>query len=65
MTNLSKIDKDGRSYANYNPDEINGGGFNGVDEAIRFRIAPRFPNREDCGLSRYVWLRINDTGLLE
>ncbi|MBQ9743543.1 MAG: hypothetical protein IJW19_00275 [Clostridia bacterium] len=65
MTNLSKIDKDGKSYASYNPDEINGGGFNGVDESIRFRIAPRFPDREDCGLSRYVWLRINDTGLLE
>ena len=63
MTNLSKIDKDGRSYANYNPDEINGGGFPGRPDEIRYRIAPRFPNEQDCGMSRYVWIRINDTFL--
>lgn len=63
MTNLSKIDGNGRSYANYNPDEINGGGFPGRPDEIRYRIAPRFPNEQDCGMSRYVWIRINDTFL--
>ena len=63
MTNLAKIDKDGNSYASYSPDEICGGGFDGVPDSIRFRIAPGLPTRRDCGLSRYVWLRINDTFL--
>jgi hypothetical protein len=63
MTNLSKIDKEGRNYANYNPDEINGGGFPGRPDEIRYRVAPRFPNEQDCGMSRYVWIRINDTFL--
>ncbi len=64
MTNLSKIDKEGRSYSNYNPDEINGGGFPGRPDEIRYRVAPRFPNKQDCGMSRYVWIRINDTFLM-
>ncbi len=63
MTNLSKIDMEGRSYASYNPDEINGGGFPGIPDEIRYRIAPKFPNEQDCGMSRYVWIRINDTFL--
>lgn len=63
MTNLSKIDKNGKSYAIYNPDLINGGGFHWDAEKISFKIAHRFPTIEDCGLSRYVWIRINDTFL--
>lgn len=59
MTNLSKIDKEGKSYAIYNPDLINGGGFKQKAEEVIFRVANRFPDREDCGLSRYVWVRLN------
>lgn len=65
MTNLSKIQSDGKSYSIYNPDEINGGGFHGVSDEIRFRLANRYADREDCGISRYVWIRINDTFLKE
>ncbi len=60
MTNLSKIDKNGKSYSTYNPDEINGGGFSDKAENVKFQIAPKFSSREDCGISRYVWLRIGN-----
>ncbi len=63
LTNLSKIQKSGRSYSIYNPDEINGGGFHSYSDEVRFRIAPRFSDTEDCGISRYVWIRINNTFL--
>lgn len=63
MTNLSKIQGDGTTYSVYNPDEINGGGFDGIADSVRYRIAKRFSDREDCGISRYVWIRINDTFL--
>ena len=58
ITNLSKIDKNGKSYAIYNPDEINGGGFSDSAQDVKFQIAPKFPTKEDCGMSRYVWIRI-------
>jgi hypothetical protein len=64
MTNLSKIQTDGVTYSVYNPDEINGGGFDGTPDSIRYRVAKRFADREDCGISRYVWIRINDTFLM-
>lgn len=60
MTNLSKIDENGKSYAIYNPDLINGGGFKGKAEEVVFCVANRFPDKEDCGLSRYVWIRLNN-----
>ena len=63
MTNLSKIQMDGTTYSVYNPDEINGGGFDGTPDRIRYRVAKRFADREDCGISRYVWIRMNDTFL--
>ncbi len=63
MTNLSKIDEKGNSYAIYNPDMINGGGFDGVPEEIRYRVSPKFPIRPDFGISRYLWIRMNDTFL--
>lgn len=63
MTNLSKINENGESYANYNPDMINGGGFHCECSKINYRIAPKFPTIKDSGLSRYVWIRINDTFL--
>ncbi|MBQ7906922.1 MAG: hypothetical protein IJ309_03005 [Clostridia bacterium] len=60
-TNLSKIQKDSRSFAIYQADLITGGGFD--KSRLSFSLAPRFPKTEDCGLSRYVWIRINDTFL--
>lgn len=65
MTNLSKIDKNGKSYSTYNPDLINGGGFHWNAEETTFKLANRFASIEDCGISRYVWIRINDTFLSE
>lgn len=60
LTNLSKIHEDGTSYSTYNPDMINGGGFSDNAENVRFEIAKKFSSREDCGISRYVWLRIGN-----
>ena len=60
MTNLAKIRRDGTSYSTYNPDMINGGGFSDRAENVKFQIAPKFSTRHDCGISRYVWLRIGN-----
>lgn len=65
ISNLSKIDEAGNSYSNYCPDLITGGGFAVRAEDVKFRVANRFPDRVDCGLSRYVWIRLNDTLLKE
>lgn len=65
MTNLSKIRSDGKTYAIYNPDFINGGGFTNRSDDIKFEIAPGFPRQTDSGLSRYVWIRLFDTFLSE
>ena len=58
MTNLSKIQPNGTTYSTYNPDEINGGGFSDKAENVKFRIAKRFADQNDSGISRYVWIRI-------
>lgn len=63
LTNLSKIRLDGTTYAIYNPDEINGGGFHSNVEETTLKIAKRYASYPDCGLSRYVWIRLNDTFL--
>ncbi len=63
MTNFSKIQPDGTTYSIYNPDEINGGGFNSLSDTVRFRIANRYADICDCGISRYPWIRINDTAM--
>ena len=63
MTNLSKINKNGESYAIYNPDMINGGGFHCDSNKINFKLASKFPTIKDSGMSRYVWIRINNTFL--
>ena len=60
MTNLSKIQPDGTTYSTYNPDMINGGGFSDRAESVTFKIAPLFSATPDCGISRYVWLRIGN-----
>ena len=57
MSNFSKIDSLGRSYACYQPDYITGGGFTSRCEDVNFRIVNGFPKQTDSGLSRYVWSR--------
>lgn len=57
MSNLSKIDSRGKSYACYLPDYITGGGFTERCEDVEFRISRGFPRQPDSGLSRYVWTR--------
>lgn len=64
-TNFSKIRSDGVSYSIYNVDDINGGGFHSYAEEIEHKIASKFSSVPDCGISRYVWIRINDTLLKE
>lgn len=63
LTNLSKIQPDGTTYAIYNTDELNGGGFHTECSKITYKIASRFASWQDCGLSRYVWVRMCDTFL--
>ena len=63
MTNLSKIDKDGNSYAIYNVDDVNGGGFKKRSDEINFKLASKYASVRDCGLSRYAWGRLTETFL--
>ena len=63
LTNLSKIQSDGTAYAIYNIDEINGGGFHTECSRINYKLSNRFASWPDCGLSRYVWVRMCDTFL--
>ena len=65
MTNLAKIHPDGKSYSIYNADMINGGGFHDRCEDVKFEIAGKYAKQPDSGLSRYVWIRLNDTFLSE
>ena len=59
--NLAKINEKGESFSIYNVDDINGGGFTYTSEEINFRIAPKFPDMRDSGLSRYVFTRAVET----
>ncbi len=59
MSNLSKIDRKGRSYACYQPDYITGGGFTDNSSEVKFLIVNGFPKQTDSGLSRYVWTRLS------
>lgn len=61
MTNFSKIQNDGTTYSIYNPDLINGGGFAWAGKEIIYCIAQRYAKVPDCGISRYPFIRINDT----
>ena len=60
-TNFAKIQLDGTTYSIYNADDINGGGFHSRCEEITFKIAQKFASVTDSGISRYVWIRANDT----
>ena len=65
-SNFAKFDRDGHGKSIYHADYITGGGF-GFDGTgdVKFRIAPRFPDREDVKTARYAWLRAADTILTE
>ncbi len=63
-SNFAKFDREGHGKSIYNADYITGGGFGGV-ENVKFRIAPRFPDREDVKTARYAWLRAADSILTE
>ena len=65
MTNLSKVEANGRMTAVYTPDLIAGGGFAKVADEVRFRIEPRHPEREGGGLVHYLWIRLGETFLRE
>ena len=60
---MSKINEKGESCAIYNPDMINGGGFHCDCNKIKYKIATKYPSIKDSGMSRYVWIRINNTFL--
>lgn len=63
-TNFAKFDSEGHGKSIYNADYITGGGFGGKD-AVRWRIAPRLPEREDVKTARYAWMRAAETVLKE
>ncbi len=54
MTNISKIRPDGKTFAIRNIDMIAEGGFD-------LKLQGKFPSIYDSGLSRYVWIRANDS----
>ncbi len=60
LSNLAKIDRDGKSYSIYQADYITGGGFFDKKD-IRYELAPKFPRQTDSGLTRYVWLRASES----
>lgn len=65
MTNISKVEANGRMTAVYTPDLITGGGFAATADEVRFRIEPRTPDKEGGGLVHYLWVRLCDTFMCE
>ncbi len=57
MSNFSKINKKGQSYACYCLDYIPGGGFKKDSSQIDFNIRLGLPKITDSGLSAYAWAR--------
>ena len=64
MSNFSKAEKDGKTYACYNLDYIPGGGFATDCKKTVLKIRQGKPKRADSGLSRYVWVRASETVLI-
>lgn len=60
-TNFAKIRSDGVSFSIYNVDDVNGGGLHARAEEVEHKIASKFARVPDSGVSRYVWIRANDT----
>lgn len=59
---FAKFDRCGRAKSIYNMDYIAGGGF-GDKKSVKYRMAPRFPDREDVKTARYVFIRAAETVL--
>lgn len=67
MTNFSKIEKNGETYACYQPDYFPGGGLEGIRRTLlqlspedipkKYEIVHDYPKHLDRSLSRYVWVR--------
>ena len=65
VTNLSRVEKNGRMSAVYTPDLITGGGFAATADEVRFRIEPRIPDKEGGGLVHYLWVRLTECFMKE
>lgn len=65
MSNLSKIQTNGKMYSCYLLDYIPGGGFHTDSKDTVFEIRQGVPNRKDSCLSRYVWVRAHESILNE
>lgn len=73
ITNFSKIDPEGRSFACYQPDYFAGGGFEEVRTSLKqlseedlpkkYELTHDYPKHFDNSLSRYVWVRACATWL--
>ncbi len=63
MSNFSKAEKNGKTYACYLLDYIPGGGFHTDCKDTVLEIRQGKPKRTDSGLSRYVWVRAHETVL--
>lgn len=57
LSNMSKINARGQSYACWQADFITGGGETTSSEQVKYRVAYGFPMQTDSGLSRYLWVR--------
>ena len=65
MTNIAKVEANGRMTAVYTPDLIAGGGFASTADEVSFRIEPRTPDKEGGGLVHYLWIRMTETFMKE
>lgn len=63
ISNFSKAERDGKTYACYMLDYIPGGGFHTSCKESITKIRLGLPERADSGLSRYVWVRAHETVL--
>ena len=63
ISNFSKAERDGKTYACYMLDYITGGGFHTSCKESITKIRLGLPERADSGLSRYVWVRAHETVL--
>ncbi len=63
LTNLAKIAPNGESRSCFQPDEITGGGQTSDCGEVPFRLAGGFPKKSDQSLSKYLWVRMENTWL--
>ncbi len=71
VTNFSKLDENGNSFACYLPDYLCGGGIDAIRTQMltipkekqkkTYKISHGYPENTDRSLSRYAWIRAYDT----